>query len=121
MPRRRRSASKSASASRQGVLSVGLSCSAMGLFFIDTDSGQVATQHQLLAAGVIELDVPPPRPWLRIQGTGDASTMWYAVLRRRERGVYLGALALRHQDHWRKLLDEGWEEVPIEEIGVYAT
>ena len=46
--------------------------------------------------------------------------MWYAVLRKRERGIYLGALALRHQDHWRKLLDEGWEEVPIDEIGVRA-
>src|SRR3954464_4954460 len=118
MPRRRRSASNSASASRQGVLSVGLSCSAMGLFFIDTDSGQVATQHQLLDAGVIELDVPPPRPWLRIQGTGDASTMWYAVMRRRERGVFIGALLLRHGDHPTPLRERGWEEVPIEEIGV---
>src|SRR3954451_2088627 len=117
MPRRRRSASKSASASRQGALSVGLSCSAMGLFFIDTDSGQVATQHQLLAAGVIELDVPPPRPWLRIQGTGDASTMWYAVMRRRERGVFIGTLVLRHSDHHTLLLERGWEEVPVAEIG----
>ena len=44
--------------------------------------------------------------------------MWYAVLRKRERGIYLGALALRHQGHWEKLLAEGWEEVPIDEIGV---
>ena len=77
----------------------------------------VATMRQLVEAGVTDGTAPPPRPWLRIQGTNDASTMWYAVLRRRERGIYLGALALRHQDHWRKLLDEGWEEVPIDQIG----
>ena len=89
----------------------------MGLFFIDTASGQVATQRQLLDAGVIELDVPPPRPWLRIQGTGDASTMWYAVMRRRERGVFIGTLVLRHSDHHTLLLERGWEEVPIDQIG----
>ena len=60
----------------------------------------------------------PPRPWLRIQGTNDASTMWYAVLRKQERGIYLGAIALRHQPHHEKLLGEGWEEVPIDEIRV---
>ena len=90
----------------------------MALFFIDTSDGQVATYRQLVEAGVTDARTPPPRPWLRIQGTGDASTMWYAVLRKRERGIYLGALALRHQGHWEKLLAEGWEEVPIDEIGV---
>ncbi|TMM01356.1 MAG: hypothetical protein E6G10_13125 [Actinobacteria bacterium] len=89
----------------------------MGVFFIDTSGGQVATLRQLVEAGVADGRTPPPRPWLRIQGTGDASTMWYAVLRRRERGIYLGALALRHQPHHERLLAEGWEEVPIEEIG----
>ena len=89
----------------------------MGVFFIDTSGGQVATLRQLVEAGVADGRTPPPRPWLRIQGTGDASTMWYAVLRRRERGIYLGALALRHQPHHKRLLAEGWEEVPIEEIG----
>ena len=89
----------------------------MAVFFIDTSDGQVATLRQLVEAGVADEREPPPRPWLRIQGTRDASTMWYAVLRRRERGIYLGALALRHQEHWRKLLGEGWEEVPIDEIG----
>ena len=78
----------------------------------------MATLRQLVEAGVADGRTPPPRPWLRIQASGDASTMWYAVLRKRERGIYLGALALRHQDHWRKLLAEGWEEVPIDEIGV---
>jgi hypothetical protein len=89
----------------------------VAIFFIDTDSGQVATLRQLVAAGVATEVVPPPRPWLRIQGTGDASTMWYAVLRKRERGIYIGAMAMRHQDHHAKLLAEGWEEVPIDEIG----
>jgi hypothetical protein len=89
----------------------------VAVFFIDVSDGRVATLRQLVEAGVADGIVPPPRPWLRIQGTQDASTMWYAVLRRRERGIFLGAIALRHQEHWRKLLDEGWEEVPIEEIG----
>ena len=77
----------------------------------------MATKRQLVEAGLSPSDGDPPRPWLRIQGTNDASTMWYAVLRRRERGIWLGTLAMRHQDHWRRLLDDGWEEVPIEEIG----
>lgn len=79
--------------------------------------GRVATLRQLVEAGVADGVRPPPRPWLRIQGSGDASTMWYSVLRKRERGIHLGTIALRHQDHWRKLLGEGWEEVPISEIG----
>jgi hypothetical protein len=90
----------------------------VGLFFIDTDTGQVATQRQLLDAGIVAGDEAPPRPWHRIQGTHDASTMWYAVMRRRERGVYIGALVLRHGDHHTLLTRRGWEEVPIEEIGV---
>ena len=88
----------------------------MGLFFIDTDTGRVATQRQLIAAGVAGEDDLPPRPWLRIQATSDASTMWYAVLRKRERGVFIGTLCIRHGDHHASLLRRGWEEVPIEEI-----
>ena len=89
----------------------------MAEFWIDTSEGQVATRRQLVEAGVTPADGEPPRPWLRIQGTGDASTMWYAVLRKQERGIWIGALAMRHQDHWQRLLDGGWEEVPIAEIG----
>jgi hypothetical protein len=89
----------------------------VGLFFIDTDTGQVATQHQLVDAGIAHEADPPPRPWLRIQGSGDASTMWYAVLRKRERGVFIGTLVLRHGDHHALLLERGWEEVPVEAIG----
>jgi hypothetical protein len=90
----------------------------VGLFFIDTGTGQVATQRQLLAAGMTSPDGTPPPPWHRIQGTHDASTMWYAVMRRREKGVYIGALVLRHGDHHTLLRERGWEEVPVAEIGL---
>ena len=85
-------------------------------FFIDTRSGQVATRRQLVEAGVTPADADPQRPWLRIQGTRDASTMWYAVLRKHDRGIWLGALAMRHQGQYEHLLADGWEEVPVAEI-----
>ena len=88
----------------------------MGVFFIDTDSGSVATLHQLIAAEMMEAGDLPPRPWLRIQGTGDASTMWYAVMRRHERGIFLGTLVMRHSTHHDLLLSQGWEEIPVEQI-----
>jgi hypothetical protein len=90
----------------------------MGVFFIDTAQGTVATQHQLVAAGVAPPSGTPPRPWLRVQGTGDASTMWYAVMRKRERGVFIGTLVLRHSPHHALLLESGWEEIPPDGIGV---
>jgi len=90
----------------------------VGLFFIDTATGQVATQRQLIDAGVAGADAQPPRPWHRVQGSIDASTMWFAVMRKRERGVYIGTLVLRHGDHHTLLRERGWEEVPIAEIGV---
>ena len=92
----------------------------MGVFFIDTTQGTVATLHQLIAAGVATPDGAPPRPWLRVQGTGDASTMWYAVMRKRERGVFIGTLVLRHSAHHALLLGSGWEEIPADAIGVAA-
>jgi hypothetical protein len=87
------------------------------MFFIDTGSGRVATHRQLIAEGVSSEAELPARPWLRIQGPIDASTMWYAVLRRRERGVFIGALVLRHTPHHALLLERGWEDVPLDEIG----
>jgi hypothetical protein len=90
----------------------------VGLFFIDTATGQIATQRQLIDAGIADEIHPPPRPWHKVQGTGDASTMWYAVMRKRERGVFIGTLVLRHADHHTLLQDSGWDEVPIEQIGV---
>ncbi len=62
----------------------------------------------------------PPRPWFRVQGTGDATTMWYAVMRKKTRGVYIGTLALRHTAHHASLLQEGWHEVPVGEIAPTA-
>ncbi|MBI5106849.1 MAG: hypothetical protein HZB46_18015 [Solirubrobacterales bacterium] len=88
----------------------------MGVFFIDTDSGQVATQRQLIDAGVADEDAPPPRPWHPVQGTRDASTLWYAVMRKRTRGIFIGTLVIRHSDHHASLLQDGWEEVDVDEI-----
>jgi hypothetical protein len=90
----------------------------MATFFIDTTTGQVATGRQLVEAGVADGVSPPPRPWHRIQGSGDASTMWYAVLRKRERGVFIGTLVLRHGEHHASLLQRGWQEVAVAEIGL---
>jgi hypothetical protein len=88
-------------------------------FFIDTSSGQVATQHQLIEAGIAEgLSQYPPKPWLRLQGSDDATTMWFAVMRRVERGIHIGTLVFRQSDRYSLLLGNGWEEVPIAEIGV---
>ena len=90
----------------------------MGVFFIDTAQGTVATQHQLVQAGISPPAGIPPRPWLRVQGTGDASTMWYAVMRKKERGVFIGTLVLRHSPHHALLRDSGWEEIAPTAIGV---
>jgi hypothetical protein len=88
----------------------------MASFFIDTSTGQVATFKQLVAANVTDEAEAPPRPWHPIQGTGDATTMWYAVMRKQERGVFIGTLVLRHTDHHASLLQQGWQEVDVEEI-----
>ena len=89
----------------------------VGVFFVNTEDGRVATRTQLAEAGVVdELDCPP-RPWHPIQGPDDASTMWYSVLRKRERGVFIGTLCIRHSDRKPLLEERGWEEVPIAEIG----
>jgi hypothetical protein len=86
------------------------------VFVIDTSSGHVSTLRQLVDAGIASEDGTVPRPWLRIQGTADASTLWYAILRRQERGVFIGALVLRHSAHHALLLERGWEEVGVDAI-----
>lgn len=43
--------------------------------------------------------------------------MWYAVLRKQLKGVFIGTMTFRHGDHHASLLADGWEEVPVEEIG----
>lgn len=85
----------------------------MGIFYIDTSCGDVATASQLKAAGIDD----PDRPWLRIQAPNDASTLWHAVLVKQERGIFIGTLTLRHGDHHTLLLNSGWREVPPEQIG----
>jgi hypothetical protein len=89
-------------------------------FFIDTSTGQVATLRQLVAAGVTTAPVPPPRPWHPVRGDRDASTLWYAVMRKQVKGVYIGTLTVRHQDHHASLLNEGWQEVPVAEIEAFG-
>jgi hypothetical protein len=86
-------------------------------FFIDTDTGQVATLRQLNETGTVPEGAPPPRPWYPIQGTRDATTLWYAVMRKQVRDKHIGALCIRHCDHHASLLEKGWQEVPVEEIG----
>ena len=65
-------------------------------------------------------DEEPQRPWFRIKGTDDAITMWYAVMRKKVKGVYIGALCLRHTDHHALLLQKGWQEVEVSEIQAFA-
>jgi hypothetical protein len=88
----------------------------VAVFFIDTDTGQVATRRQLLDTAIATAGEDPPRPWLRIQGSDDATTMWYAVLRKRTRGIFIGALAIRHGAHHASLLQAGWDDVEVEEL-----
>ena len=59
----------------------------------------------------------PVQPWHPIQGPSDASTMWYSVLRKRVRGVFIGSLCVRHTGRQASLEAAGWEEVPVERIG----
>jgi len=89
------------------------------MFFIDTSTGQIATHAQLRECGVVTTAEPdPPKPWLRVHGTPDATTLWYSVLRKEvKQGVHIGALCIRHSDRLASLLADGWQEVPLEEIG----
>jgi hypothetical protein len=90
----------------------------VGVFFVNTDDGRVATRVQLVEVGLADQQEKPVRPWHQIQGPSDASTMWYTVLRKRERGIFIGTLCIRHTDRRNLLVEQGWEEIPIAEIGV---
>jgi len=85
----------------------------MGLFYIDTSTGDVATGRQLYDIGVTE----PELPWLRIQAPSDATTLWHSVMVKQERGIFIGTLTLRHGDHQRLLVQQGWTEIEPEKIG----
>jgi hypothetical protein len=92
----------------------------VGVFFVNTEDGRIATQDQLADIGVVDDLGRPAPPWHPIQGPSDASTMWYAVMRKRERGVFIGTLCFRHTGRKHLLEQRGWEEVPVEEIGPQA-
>ena len=90
----------------------------MSVFFVNTQDGRVATRTQLSEAGLVDDDENPVKPWHPIQGPSDASTMWYAVLRKQMRGVFIGTLCIRHTERQPYLEGQGWEEVPVDEIRV---
>src|SRR3954468_19801677 len=112
MPRARCQSSKPRSACAQ------LASRAVGVFFVNTQDGRVATGGQLAEAGLADESEKPLAPWHPIQGPSDASTMWYSVLRKRERGIFIGTLCIRHTDRRNLLEERGWEEIPIEKIRV---
>src|SRR4051795_10539960 len=114
MPRARCQSSKPRRACAQ------LASRAVGVFFVNTQDGRVATGGQLAEAGMVDELDKPEAPWHPIQGPSDASTMWYAVLRKRERGVFIGTLCFRHGERQALLESRGWQEVAVEEIGVEA-
>lgn len=78
----------------------------------------MATRNQLEEAGLVDADRVPVAPWHPIRGPSDASTMWYSVMRKRERGVFIGTLCIRHIGREASLAQRGWTEVPVEAIGV---
>ena len=78
----------------------------------------MATHAQLEEAGLLDEREKPVAPWHPIQGPSDASTMWYAVLRKKERGVFIGTLCFRHTGRQPLLEAGGWEEVEVDLIGV---
>jgi hypothetical protein len=90
----------------------------VGVFFVNTRDGRVATRSQLADAGLVDEHEAPVAPWHPIQGPSDASTMWYAVLRKRERGVFIGTLCIRHTGRQTLLEGRGWQEIPVDEIGL---
>ena len=94
-----------------------LTSAAVGVFFVNTEDGRIATQTQLAEIGLVDGAGKVELPWFRIQGPSDASTMWYALLRKRERGVFIGTLCIRHSERQASLVERGWEEVPVNEIG----
>ncbi len=102
---------------RAHLASAGVASAAVGAFFVNTSDGRVATRTQLAEAGLVDESEQPLRPWHPVQGPSDASTMWYSVLRKRERGVFIGTLCFRHTGRQTLLEQDGWEEIPIEEIG----
>ena len=89
----------------------------MGMFYIDTKSGDFATHTQLSEHDLLDSDGRARPPWHRLNASGDASTLWYSLMRKRSHGIWIGTLVMRGADHQQTLLDDGWEEVPPERTG----
>ena len=87
------------------------------MFYIDTSAGEFATHEQLRTHGLLDRGGQPQPPWHRIQATSDATTLWYALMRKHTRGIWLGALVMRSADHYATLESDGWEEVPARQVG----
>jgi hypothetical protein len=89
-------------------------------FFINVDDGRVATHNQLIEAGEASDRVPPELPWHPLQGPSDASTAFYAVMRKKVRGrdreAWIGLLCIRHSSRQASLEEQGWTEVEADEI-----
>jgi hypothetical protein len=89
-------------------------------FFINVDDGRVATHKQLVDAGEASAGLPPEMPWHPLQGSSDASTAFYAVLRKKIRGrdreAWIGLLCIRHGPRQASLEADGWSEVEVDEI-----
>jgi hypothetical protein len=105
------------SAARQGSDTAAVPWVGVSAFFIDTSTGQVATLAQLVSLGVANGVDPPTLPWHPVRGDRDASTLWYAVMRKETKGIFIGTLVIRHSDHHASLMQQGWQDVPLEEIG----
>jgi len=90
----------------------------VGAFFINYEDGRIATRAQLSEADLVDEDETPVKPWHKIQGPSDASTMWYVVMRKQDRGIFMGQLTVRHTGQQASLEESGWVEVPIAEIRV---
>jgi hypothetical protein len=90
-------------------------------FFIDTSTGQVATLRQLVEAGITQSHEPPKLPWHPVRGDRDASMLWYAVMRKETKGIFIGTLCIRHSDHHASLLQEGWHEVSKETVESFGS
>lgn len=93
----------------------------MSRFFVNTQDGRVATRGQLAEAGLTDDDGKPVRPWHPIQAPHDGSTMWYSVLRKQAKGVFIGTMCIRHTGRKALLERDGWTTVRLEDIGVHRS
>jgi hypothetical protein len=93
-------------------------------FFINVENGRVATHAQLIETGEASDRLPPELPWHPLQGPNDVSTALYAVLRKkvegRDRDAWIGALCFRQGVRLDELKEQGWTEVPVDEIRSYT-